>query len=117
MCSKRCCSASARSSRRSRLHSIPSEAPTRTGTTMGTSESPDEGALAPALYRLMAWLSPAFPVGAFSYSSGLEWAVEAGDIADAATLRDWLSAMLTDGAGSCDATFFVHAYRAAQVMD
>src|SRR5689334_20981123 len=32
---------------------------------------------AAALYRLMTWLSPAFPVGAFSYSSGIEWAVEA----------------------------------------
>ena len=42
---------------------------------------------APALYRLMAWLSPAFPVGAFSYSSGIEWAVEAGDIKDADTLQ------------------------------
>src|SRR5882757_148403 len=41
---------------------------------------------AAALYRLMSWLSPAFPVGAFSYSSGIEWAVEAGDIADAASL-------------------------------
>ena len=40
----------------------------------------------PALYRLMAWLSPAYPVGAFSYSSGIEWAVEAGDIKDAETL-------------------------------
>ncbi|MFL4979351.1 MAG: hypothetical protein ACJ8FV_12810, partial [Xanthobacteraceae bacterium] len=36
-----------------------------------------------ALYRLMAWLSPSYPVGAFSYSGGLEWAVETGDIADA----------------------------------
>ena len=44
----------------------------------------------PALYRLMAWLSPAFPVGAFSYSSGLEWAVEAGDISDAPSLQRWL---------------------------
>ena len=35
------------------------------------------------LYRLMAWLSPAYPVGAFSYSSGIEWAVESGDIAHA----------------------------------
>ena len=43
-----------------------------------------------ALYRLMAWLSPSYPVGAFSYSSGIEWAVEAGDIADAASLKDWL---------------------------
>src|SRR4029077_11914785 len=41
---------------------------------------------AAALYRLMTWLSPAFPVGGFSYSSGIEWAVEAGDIAGAATL-------------------------------
>ncbi len=49
---------------------------------------------AAALYRLMTWLSPAFPVGAFSYSSGIEWAVEAGDITDAASLRDWLAAML-----------------------
>ena len=39
---------------------------------------------AAALYRLMTWLSPAFPVGGFSYSSGIEWAVEAGDITDAA---------------------------------
>ena len=38
---------------------------------------------AAALYRLMTWLSPSFPVGAFSYSSGIEWAVEAGDIVDA----------------------------------
>ena len=48
-----------------------------------------------ALYRLMAWLSPAYPVGAFSYSSGIEWAVEAGDIIDAGTLRRWLETMLT----------------------
>ena len=41
---------------------------------------------AATLYRLMAWLSPAYPVGAFSYSSGIEWAVEAGDIKDAETL-------------------------------
>ncbi len=39
---------------------------------------------AAALYRLMTWLSPSFPVGAFSWSSGIEWAVEAGDIVDAA---------------------------------
>src|SRR5215831_12009496 len=49
---------------------------------------------AAALYRLMTWLSPAFPVGAFSYSSGIEWAVEAGDIVDVASFGDWLTAML-----------------------
>jgi urease accessory protein len=68
---------------------------------------------AAALYRLMTWLSPAFPVGAFSYSSGIEWAVEAGDVNDAATLQDWLSSMLTDGAGFCDGVFLAHAHRAA----
>jgi urease accessory protein len=72
---------------------------------------------AAALYRLMTWLSPAFPVGAFSYSSGIEWAVEAGDIGDAATLRDWLSSMLADGPGFCDGVFLAHAHRAATSSD
>jgi urease accessory protein len=72
---------------------------------------------AAALYRLMTWLSPSFPVGAFSYSSGIEWAVEAGDITDAASLRDWLSAMLTDGAGFCDAVFLAQTHRAVSAHD
>lgn len=70
---------------------------------------------ASALYRLMAWLSPAYPVGAFSYSSGIEWAVESGDIKDAASLREWLAAMIEHGSGLCDAVFFVHAHHAASV--
>jgi urease accessory protein len=74
----------------------------------------DEGA---ALYRLMTWLSPAFPVGAFSYSSGIEWAVEAGDITDAAALRGWLAAMLGDGSGFCDGVFLAQAHRAASSND
>ena len=72
---------------------------------------------AAALYRLMTWLSPAFPVGAFSYSSGIEWAVEAADITDAASLRDWLAAMLTDGSGFCDAVFLAQAHHAASAQD
>jgi urease accessory protein len=72
---------------------------------------------AAVLYRLMTWLSPSFPVGAFSYSSGIEWAVEAGDIGDAASLRDWLAAMLADGSGFCDGVFLAHAYRAAAPCD
>ncbi|NOJ41701.1 urease accessory protein UreF [Bradyrhizobium australiense] len=72
---------------------------------------------AAALYRLMTWLSPSFPVGAFSYSSGVEWAVEAGDITDAASLRDWLAAMLTDGSGFCDSVFLAQAHRAASAQD
>jgi urease accessory protein len=72
---------------------------------------------AAALYRLMTWLSPSFPVGAFSYSSGIEWAVQAGDIADAASLRDWLASMLADGPGFCDGVFLAHAHRAASSRD
>src|SRR5437016_14554307 len=68
---------------------------------------------AAALYRLMTWLSPSFPVGAFSYSSGIEWAVESGDIADAASLHDWLAAMLAQGPGFCDCVFLSHAHWSA----
>ena len=91
---------------------------TATSMLMTTSERAGAGGLdedeAAALYRLMTWLSPAFPVGGFSYSSGIEWAVEAGDIVDTATLADWLDAMLGDGPGFCDATFLVQAYRATE---
>jgi urease accessory protein len=72
---------------------------------------------AAALYRLMTWLSPSFPVGAFSYSSGIEWVVEAGDITDAASLRGWLASMLCDGSGFCDAVFLAQAHRAATGRD
>jgi urease accessory protein len=80
----------------------------------GSGMTDDEAA---ALYRLMTWLSPAFPVGAFSYSSGIEWAVEAGDIVDAVSLRDWLAAMLADGSGFCDGVFLAQAHRAAFSRD
>jgi urease accessory protein len=65
----------------------------------------------------MAWLSPAYPVGAFSYSSGLEWAVEAGDVADAETLRRWLAVVIGEGGGFCDAVFFAHTHRAVVAED
>jgi urease accessory protein len=88
----------------------------------GSSEAPSGPAdmsesEAASLYRLMTWLSPSFPVGAFSYSSGIEWAVEAGDITDARSLRQWLTSMLTDGAGICDGIFLAHVYRAASSGD
>jgi urease accessory protein len=90
--------------------------------TTNRSEPPETGrglagGEAAALYRLMTWLSPAFPVGAFSYSSGIEWAVEAGDIGDAASLSDWLAAMLADGSGFCDGIFLCHAHRAVEAVE
>jgi urease accessory protein len=62
----------------------------------------------------MAWLSPAYPTGAFSYSSGIEWAVEAGDIRDADGLRRWLAVVVGNGSGFCDAVLFAHAYHAVE---
>jgi urease accessory protein len=67
---------------------------------------------APTLARLMTWLSPAFPVGSYSYSHGLEWAVEAGDVMDAAALGDWVADILVHGAGRTDVIFLAETWRA-----
>lgn len=66
-----------------------------------------------ALLRLIAWMSPAFPVGAFSYSSGLEQAVADGGVSDAASLQDWLSGALAGGTSWNDAVLLAESYRAA----
>jgi urease accessory protein UreF len=60
----------------------------------------------------MTWLSPAFPVGGYSYSHGLEWAVEAGGVRDAATLGDWIEDILNHGAGRSDVIFLAESCRA-----
>lgn len=65
-----------------------------------------------ALYRLLAWLSPSYPVGAFSHSHGLEWAVEQGWVRDRAALVDWLGLLLGQGSGWNDAVFFAYAHHA-----
>ncbi|MPZ55769.1 MAG: urease accessory protein UreF [Rhizobiales bacterium] len=70
-----------------------------------------------ALYRLMTWLSPAYPVGAFSYSGGLEYAVEASDVHDPQSLQQWLVAVMAHGSGGSDAVLFVHAHRAIAAAD
>lgn len=64
------------------------------------------------LLRLQAWLSPSFPVGGFSYSHGLEQAVEAGWVHDATTLRNWLETDLRHGAGRSDGILLSVACRA-----
>ena len=63
------------------------------------------------LLRLQSWLSPAFPTGSYSYSHGIEWAVEAGHIRDRKSLVDWLEADLCDGSGRNEAIFFSEAWR------
>jgi urease accessory protein len=66
-----------------------------------------------ALLRLQSWLSPAFPTGSYSYSHGIEWAVEAGHIHDRKSLVDWLEADLCYGSGRNEAIFFSEAWRGA----
>ena len=65
------------------------------------------------LLHLLAWLSPAFPTGGFAYSHGLEWAVEAGDISDPDTLRNWLEDVVTRGSVRSDTILLRHAHRNA----
>jgi urease accessory protein len=70
-----------------------------------------------ALLRQQSWLSPAFPIGSYSYSHGIEWAVEAGHIHDRESLVDWLEADLCYGSGRNEAIFFSEASRCAMDND
>ena len=69
------------------------------------------------LYRLLAWLSPAYPVGAFSYSHGVETAVEERLIRDRASLVAWLDSVLRQGTGAVDGALFAAGWRAASAGD
>jgi len=66
-----------------------------------------------ALYRLMTWLSPAYPIGAFCHSGGLEWAVEARWVTDRESTQSWVESWLDYGGGWNDVVLFTHAHRAA----
>ncbi|MEL6450698.1 MAG: urease accessory protein UreF [Pseudomonadota bacterium] len=70
-----------------------------------------------AALTLMQWLSPAFPVGAFAYSHGLEQVIADGTVRDAAGLQDWLAALLTDGSARADAILLAAAYRAEDARE
>jgi urease accessory protein len=70
-----------------------------------------------SLYRSLAWFSPGFPIGAFSYSHGLEAAAERGTVRDRETLQSWIGAILAHGAGRMDADTLRDAHQAACVPD
>jgi urease accessory protein len=85
---------------------------------MGDHPDPNrEDASAQALLHLLTWLSPAFPTGAFAYSHGIEWAVEAGDITDGDTLREWLVDLLAHGSPRSDVILLRHAHKAETDLD
>ena len=77
-----------------------------------TLPEPSAGADPTALLTLTQWLSPAFPLGSFAYSHGLETEIAAGRVQDADSLRAWVSVVLSEGAGRADATLLAHALRA-----
>jgi urease accessory protein len=72
----------------------------------------DEG-----LYRLMAWLSPSYPVGGYAYSHGLEYAVEAGTVSDEKSLITWIEGIVAFGSPRIDGTLFAHAWQAVNDRD
>lgn len=87
-------------------------------TIMGTATiMTTEGASARDQLLLANWFSPSFPIGAFSFSHGLEWAVEAGDVVDRATASEWIGDLLRLGSGLNDAVLLVHAFRAEEAGD
>jgi urease accessory protein len=69
------------------------------------------------LLLLATWLSPAFPVGGFSYSHGLETAIADRRLRATATVEDWIEAVLTSGSGWNDAVLLAEAHRAAELAD
>ena len=64
---------------------------------------------------LAALFSPAFPIGAFSYSHGIEAAIASGDVDDAATAHDWIETILLGGSGRNDAILMANAYNAVKL--
>src|SRR5919201_1721725 len=76
-----------------------------------------EGRGGGSLYRLLAWLTPAFPVGAFSFSHALEAAVESGAVDRRGALKKWIAAVVRHGSGRIDADILRDAHRAATAGD
>jgi urease accessory protein len=70
-----------------------------------------------ALYRLMTWLSPSYPLGAFSYSHGLEYAVEAALVGDRDGLCGFVATAVRSGAGRSDGALLAGAWNAAAAED
>src|SRR3546814_19392315 len=66
-----------------------------------------------ALYDLLSWMSPSYPIGAFAHSSGLEWAVAAGQERDRRSAPGRMGPMIVLGALRAGAILFVHAPPAA----
>lgn len=83
---------------------------TITGTTMIEARAGRQ--MAEAQLKLMTWLSPSYPVGAFSYSHGVEHAVDVGLVADRSSAERWIGDIVAIGSGRADAAILAAAYAA-----
>ncbi|XDZ66471.1 urease accessory protein UreF [Alphaproteobacteria bacterium LSUCC0684] len=66
---------------------------------------------------LQSWFSPAFPIGGFSYSHGLERAINQGLVKDAESLQDWIASIISHGTGRNDALFIQAAFKGEDCND
>ncbi len=89
---------------------------TATSTAMPTSAKAKADA-ANGTLPLLVWLSPAFPVGSFAYSHGIEWAFEAGDVTDAKSTEAWIADLIECGGPWSDCVLLAAAHRAASEKD
>lgn len=69
------------------------------------------------LPSLLTWMSPAYPIGGFAFSHGLEWAVESGAARGRDDLVAYVGAAVETGGGWCDLVFLAAAWRAARASD
>ncbi len=77
----------------------------------------DRGLSGDGLYRLMSWLAPGFPVGAYTFSHGIEFAVEEGLVSDAESLAEWIEGIIRFGGGRLDADLLRAAWQAVEEKD
>jgi urease accessory protein len=82
-----------------------------------TLPAPREMGSSSGFYRLLAWLSPGFPVGSFAFSHGLEAAVASGAVHDRCSLQLRISAIVSSGAGRIDADILRDAHQASSAGD
>lgn len=82
-----------------------------------TAMSIDAQKQAMSAHKMMAWLSPSYPIGAFSFSHGLEQAIDCGLVRDPDSLLCWVSDVVTFGAGRNDAILLAQAYMAQTPQD
>ncbi|MAI11251.1 MAG: urease accessory protein UreF [Rhodospirillaceae bacterium] len=78
---------------------------------------PPEPITPSGLYQLLSWMSPGFPIGAYAYSHGIEFAVENGQVTNEETLRRWIEGVLMYGTGGTDSILLAVTWRAVRDGD